>query len=117
LIGPTTFTFLSSLGVDPITLEYCLEISSDPGFAKGKTVAFTNDRLFSGSSGVLSIGPIDVSTILTTVTTPLYWRVGVRNPLDNPLPVADPSGQRYIFPQGGFQFTRPGITPPPPPAE
>jgi hypothetical protein len=48
-------------------------------------------------------------------STEMWWRIGAKNVADNPGPVKDPSGQRYIF-GSPRRFTRPA-SPPPPPAE
>jgi hypothetical protein len=48
-------------------------------------------------------------------TSEFFWRVGARNVADRPGPVADQSGERFVF-GASRRFTIPA-PPPPPPAE
>jgi hypothetical protein len=99
-----------------LEVQYVLEFSTKSNFPKGKTQIF-GTTLSSATSGQLSFGLIDTVGDLASFLRSqgeVWWRVGARNLNDNPGPVPDKNGQRYIF-SNPRKFTRFG-TPPPPPA-
>ncbi|MBI5708675.1 MAG: hypothetical protein HZC36_16960 [Armatimonadetes bacterium] len=111
------FTFISVVNPTyPITVEYILEISSDPNFPKGKVLVpvapFTRS-----DTGTLSTGSVSgllgkLSAKFGTSQTEFYWRVGAKNVADRPGPAADASGYKYIF-GANRRFTLPSAPPPP----
>ena len=112
--GPILFTTQSVVTANPIIVQYVLELSASPVFAAGQTE--TIGPITSNSTTTISIGPVDTfngrKAVIQNATT-LWWRIGARNIADNPGPVPDPSGQRYIF-STPRSFTRPNNPPPPP---
>jgi hypothetical protein len=76
-----------------------LQFSTESQFHRQDTYTFTSFQ--SGTVGPLSTPTVDPSgsflpaNIRTAAI--VYWRVGARGTNDNPGPVMDVSGQRYIF--------------------
>ena len=107
--APVTFSFIQPTG--PVTLAYgfCVELSTQPTFPAGQTVAVS--RFVRPSAGTQST-PTQVDT--TGASMPAYirnasevwWRVGTRNVSDSPGPVRDSIGERYVFSQPR-RFQRP----------
>lgn len=100
LTGPVPFSFTSSIVTNQITLQYVLEVSAnDPTFQRADTYTFPS--FVSGQAGSLSTPTENLSATnlpsFITKATVLYFRIGVRNVADNPGPVPDASGQRYVF--------------------
>ena len=111
---PIPFTFNSVLGATPLNIQYVLQLSTQPSFPKSQTE--TIGPILSNSGSTVSMGVIDTLNgrkgFIQDATT-LFWRIGARNIADNPGPVPDASGQRYIF-SDPRTFTRPNTPPPPP---
>jgi hypothetical protein len=107
-----TFTFNSAVTANPITVAYAIEVSTSPLFTKA-TTRLVGTKI-SGATGTVSISASN--NFLTTEGTIVYWRVGARNVADNPGPVKDAIGQRYVW-STPRSFTRPGSPPPPPAAQ
>jgi hypothetical protein len=74
--------------------------------------SFVKNDLGNVSSPVIDTAGGSIPASIRTAAT-VYWRVGARNVADNPGPVPDPSGQRYVF-SPARTFTRPSPPPPPP---
>jgi hypothetical protein len=91
--------------------QYAVEVSTDPAFQNGNNIAVVA-RIESISPGGISTEPIDISGVFPTAQR-LYWRVGGRNAADDPGPVKDAKGERYVF-SVPFQFDRAKNPPPPP---
>lgn len=112
---PIPFTFDSVITATfPFIAEYALQLSSSPSFARNQTE--TIGPVTSNSTGVISIGIVDtfngrISAVRNAST--VWWRIGARNRSDNPGPVKDSNGQRYIW-SLPRSFNRPGPPPPPP---
>jgi hypothetical protein len=104
-----TFTFQSVVSADPITVQYIVEVSTDPNFPRS-TTRVVGTRV-SAATGTVSITADN--NFLTAQGTLVWWRVGARNVADRPGPTKDASGQRYVF-SAPRSFTRPGSPPPPP---
>jgi hypothetical protein len=104
-----TFTFGSVVVTDPITVEYVVEVSTDPNFSRNKTKKL-------GTIVTPDAGPISLTVpndFFTTAGQTIWWRVGARNVADRPGPVKDAIGERYIF-SAVRSFKRPTLPPPPP---
>lgn len=111
LSGSTPFTFNSVVSLDPFVAEYILQISTKSNFTSSTTKTF--GPILSPATGTLSI-TADTTTIFTSFTGSLWWRVGARNSTDVPGPVPDPfTKKRYIF-SAIRSFKRPTAPPPPP---
>jgi hypothetical protein len=83
--------------VASVPLEYVVQFSDRQNFPANRT--FTSDpfvELVLPGGQPVSSPTIDASTIFPTASV-LFWRVGVRNPDDVPGPVADASGQRFVY--------------------
>lgn len=96
--GSHVFSFTSVRNIDPsLSLEYVVQFSPDALFAAGQTVTLGNlvDTSTQGGQQI-STSSINTSTLFPNSNF-LFWRIGVRNIDDNPGPVADASGKRYIF--------------------
>lgn len=108
------FTTESVVEGNPITVLYALELSTSSEFKKGQTE--TIGPVTTNSTGIVSMGIIDTyngrKSFIKNATT-LWWRIGARNVVDDPGPVQDASGQRYIW-SIPRSFTRPNNPPPPP---
>lgn len=111
---PIPFTTQSVVTANPIIIQYVLQLSSSPQFTASTTE--TIGPLTSNSTGVISTGLVDTfngrKAVIQNATT-IWWRIGARNEDDNPGPIPDASGQRYIF-SVPRSFTRPNNPPPPP---
>jgi hypothetical protein len=107
---PIAFQFTSVRGpVASLQLEYVLQVSDRPNFPRDRTITldpFVEQAVPGG--GTVSTSVYDTSTFFPGSTL-VYWRIGARALGDEPGPVADASGQRYIF-SGVRRFRR---TPPP----
>lgn len=108
-------TVLFSWTAVPGANKYVVEISTTSNFSSANSIRVPNGgRVETLQTPTVSTdGPISISNIFSGTRT-LYWRVGAANSGDNPGPVPDPAGERYIFSQP-FQFDR-VILPPPPPS-
>jgi hypothetical protein len=108
------FTTQSVITNSNITIQYALELSTGSQFLKGQTETILGP--ISNSSGIVSMGIIDTfngrASFIKNATT-IWWRIGARNVIDDPGPVPDASGQRYIF-SIPRSFTRANNPPPPP---
>ncbi|HMS54788.1 MAG TPA: hypothetical protein PKA27_05265 [Fimbriimonadaceae bacterium] len=112
------FSFSSAVNpAFPSQMGYVVQLSSEANFARGAT--FTSNEVIRTDVTSISITlspryPGD--TFLQFLTdnfpgkTQFWWRVGARNVADNPGPVADASGFRYVF-SSPQRFVRPA--PPP----
>jgi hypothetical protein len=111
----TNFTLNSVIVNNAMTVEYVLELSTTPNFAKGTYVQAA--KFVSNLGGV--VGPttgINPATFFpnAAANTTIYWRYGARNTFDKPGPAPDAyTGERYIF-SDYYQFTFTGSPPPPP---
>lgn len=96
--GSVSFQSTSVRGpVNSIPLEYVVQLSTDPAFSAGNTVTLDPYQDFSTPSGqTISSPSVDTSVYFPAANT-IYWRVGVRNIEDNPGPVADATGRRYVW--------------------
>jgi hypothetical protein len=96
--APTNFQWTSVRGpVASVLIGYVVQISPDPSFPAGRTTTlpeFVESVVANGQT--VSSPTFDTGTLFPGSTT-LYWRVGARNVADRPGPVADASGNRYIF--------------------
>ncbi len=114
--APTVFSFQSAVNpAFPITVQYVVQFSTSPLFPKNGTTtvsSFVKNDLGNVSSPVIDTAGGSIPASIRTAAT-VYWRVGARNVADNPGPVPDPSGQRYVF-SPARTFTRPSPPPPPP---
>jgi hypothetical protein len=108
------FTSNSVVTGSPITVQYALELSTSSQFPKGQTEVI--GPVITNSIGIISMGIIDTfngrKQFIKNATT-LWWRIGARNVIDNPGPVPDAIGERYIW-SVPRSFTRPNNPPPPP---
>ena len=108
------FTTQSVVTSAAITVQYALELSTTSQFLKGQTETIIGP--ISNSTGIVNMGIIDTfngrKSFIQNATT-IWWRIGARNVEDNPGPVPDASGQRYIF-SIPRSFTRANNPPPPP---
>lgn len=106
ITGPLSFSFNSAqTSASPISVDYVIELSTTPTFAPGQTVAV--DKFTKNTSGTIQTpNQINLTDTHSTVlpgyitspnTTTIYWRVGARNTIDNPGPIPDAIGQRYVF--------------------
>ena len=105
----TSFKFTSVRGGNTsIPLRYVLQMSTSPAFPAGSsTVTFDQQGVGTDAYTVLDTATAGGQSLATPVVPfqtsfpgqhSLYWRIGVKNILDNPGPVKDAlSGQRYIF--------------------
>jgi hypothetical protein len=103
-----SFSWESVLGAN----AYVVELSTDITFNNRnaiKVVAEVNTAQF---GGIVSTTILDLRSLFPNATK-LYWRVGAKNLGDNPGPVPDRIGKRYVF-SLPFEFT-PVEGPPPPP--
>lgn len=111
----TNFTLNSVQVNSPISVQYVLEFSTTPNFAKGTYVQAAS--FISNAGGV--VGPttgINPSTFFpnATANTTIYWRYGARNAYDIPGPAPDHfTHERYVF-SNYWTFTFTGSPPPPP---
>lgn len=96
-----------------LTLEYVVEVSLNPTFPKGSILV--GQPVVSNDTNSVSLTAPNNFFQNVAPQTKIYWRVGVRNVVDVPGPVPDPSGYRYIF--GPAQFFVRGEAPPPPPVQ
>jgi len=108
------FTTNSVVTSVPITCQYALELSTNSQFSKGQTEII--GPIITNTTGIVNIGIIDTfngrKSFIKNATT-LWWRIGARNIVDNPGPVPDAIGQRFIW-SIPRSFTRPNNPPPPP---
>lgn len=95
---PITFQFTSVRGsVSSVQIEYALQLSTDPGFPADRTITLDPFvELVAGGGTTVSTPTTDVSGFFGTSNF-LYWRIGARNIEDDPGPVADNAGKRYIY--------------------
>lgn len=96
--APLNFQVTSVRGpVASLTIEYVIQLSTQPTFPAGETVTLDPFLDFNTPNGqTLSSPTTDTSVYFPNANT-LYWRAGARNVEDSPGPVADASGKRYIF--------------------
>jgi len=110
------FTSVANGGFN-LAVEYVVQLSTTPTFAKGQTVTVAKTQRTGSTDITLTLDTINgtgISSAIRNATT-IYYRIGARNVEDKPGPVKDPAtGERYIFSQWRV-VTRTG-TPPPPPA-
>ncbi|MGE0001941.1 MAG: hypothetical protein AB7T05_07735 [Fimbriimonadaceae bacterium] len=96
--GTRTFTFESVRDSQrSIQLEYVVQFSDQPTFPRGRvtTLEPIDDSGQIGGAAVSYPG-VNTNTLYPGATS-VYWRVGVKNLEDNPGPVADQNGFRYIW--------------------
>ena len=105
----TSFKFTSVRGGNTsVPLKYVLQVSSSPAFLAGaQTVTFDKDGIGTDQYTVIDTATAGGQSLATPAVPfmasfpgihTLYWRIGVRNVLDQPGPVPDPlSGKRFIF--------------------
>ncbi|CAN5376079.1 hypothetical protein BH11ARM2_BH11ARM2_02750 [soil metagenome] len=120
LSGDQSFTFTTVGSADyPGVYQYTLEFSTTPSFAPG-TWATAATQVVSRSlppgtqltfpsvatSGARLPGVVQSATLI-------YWRVGVRNTVDDPGPQRSANGERYVYSYPPTTF-RPASAPPPP---
>jgi hypothetical protein len=111
---PFTFQFSSVRGpVVSVQLEYIVQFSTNSSFPAGSTTVTTAPflELTAGPGENVSSPTIDTTTFFPGAVD-VFWRVGVRNPQDNPGPVQDPNNKRYIF-SAVRRFKRSPIPPAP----
>ena len=114
-IANTNFTFNSfqgpgSGGVSQISQQYIIEFSDDPTFPSKFTVSLTsnvpNQNFFAVNTTGDTFNKRGRTGANLRNASPIYYRIGVRNPQDKPGPVKDSaSGKRYIYSLNGT-FTR-----------
>jgi len=105
------FEFKSRRGAD----TYIIQIATTPNFSSG--VIESDVISYSGSiddANISTIVPSSRTGVLSAVSseTPVYWRVGARNSLDNPGPVLA-GGKSYLFSDPSIFYVQ--LSPPPPP--
>ena len=97
---PITFQFTSVRGgVLSVQLTYVVQLSIDPSFPDDadKTVTLPSFiELIAAGGQTVSSPTYDTSSFFPGANT-IYWRVGAKNEADRPGPVADASGQRFIY--------------------
>jgi hypothetical protein len=118
VVNYTPFTFTSVVNASfPTQIGYVLQLSTNPSFPRGST--FTSPEIISSSTAprVIQIAPRfpgdNFQQFLTDnfgAAQQIFWRVGARNIEDNPGPVPDASGLRYIF-SVPESFRRPAAPP------
>ncbi len=111
---PIAFQFSSVRGaVASVQLEYAVQFSSEPSFPSDRTITvdpFVD--LVTPSGSTVSSPTIDTSLYFPTSQV-VYWRVGVKNIEDDPGPVQDSTGKRYIY-SSVRRFRRTAVPPAPP---
>jgi hypothetical protein len=112
VMTPITFQFSSVRGpVVSAQFFYVIQLSTSPAFPKGnQTVTLTEFIELTQAGGQTVSSPTIDTTSFFPGSIDVFWRVGVRNPLDVPGPVKDPSGNRYIY-SAVRRFKRSGIPP------
>lgn len=115
---PFSFSSANTAGAN-LTLEYVVEMSLSPNFPKSGTFL----AHIPGGSSVAKKITTDAGTISLSTNndlfqdvppgTQIFWRVGVRNIADDPGPVPDSAGNRYVV--GPSSIIVRAETPPPPP--
>lgn len=110
---PIIFQFTSVRGpVLSTQIEYALQISTSPAFPSSQTITLDPFIDLTTAGGALISTPTtDTSTIFPTANE-LYWRVGARNPSDEPGPVRGSDGERFIY-SAVRRFRRTAIPPQP----
>ncbi|MCS6949468.1 MAG: hypothetical protein RMM06_00235 [Armatimonadota bacterium] len=103
-----TFEFQAVPGAQ----AYRVEVSTDPTF-RDKSRSFYTDEVSFPAGATVVIRNVNLSGKFRPEQR-LYWRAGARNVGDNPGPLPDGAGYRYIWSTEPFSFTAP-VTPPPPP--
>ena len=82
------------------SIDYIVEGSTEATFNNASLLKVIGSPYRNVATGPVSI-PVDISAISAwTSGTTLYFRVGARNAVDYPGPVADAIGQRAIFSDG-----------------
>ena len=116
VMTPITFQFASVRGpVVSVQLQYMVQFSTAPNFPKGsQTVSMPTFIELTAAGGESVSSPLIDTTTFFPGALDVFWRVGVRNPDDNPGPVADPNGQRFIY-SAVRRFKRSPIPPAPRP--
>ena len=114
-VANTNFTFSSlqgagSGGVSQISQQYIIEFSDDPTFSQKYTVSIAsnvpNQTFFAVNTTGETFNKRGRTGANLRTASPIYYRIGVRNPQDRPGPVKDSaSGKRYIYSLNGT-FTR-----------
>jgi len=100
-----------------ITIQYVLEFSTTPNFAKGTYVqagSFTSNQTGVLTSQFVTVNPSSYGIFANAFAgEAIYWRFGARNVADNPGPSPDfLTKERYVF---GVPFSGTVTNPPPPP--
>jgi hypothetical protein len=116
LTAPIPFTFnAAATAANPIVVQYVIQFSSDSTFPASSNMTYTLAPFQRTDTGVIGTTSIDTTSTSFPAgirsASIVWWRVGARNVADNPGPVADASGARYVF-CAPRAFTRPTNTPP-----
>jgi hypothetical protein len=116
----STASAIPTGAVNPIPIEYVLELSTSILFKKGAYVqvaTFASNQVggdVQTPGGGVVVGKYPIFANVTD-STPLYWRYGVKNLNDNPGPGPDAlTGEHYVFSSPRLFYVT--GTPPPPPS-